>query len=178
MAAILPQSRRPLVWFSRCRMVMGAPYSGSSGMYFRTGSSIASFPCCARRRTAAAVNCLVTEPGSNTVSGVFGTSCSRSAIPYAAARTVSPFKDTPTAQPGVAVLLYRAKMRSTAGFWAAGCPKARATPASTIATRFRIFEGYFRPIPLYGRLDLVGGRFLAGDHKDLFADDDAVNHFV
>lgn len=58
-----------------------APKSGSSGMNFRTSSSVDSLPSCSRRRTAAAVNCLETEATWKTVAGVMATSWSRSAIP-------------------------------------------------------------------------------------------------
>ena len=50
-------------------------------MYLRTGSSIDSLPSRASSSTAAAVNCFDTDPASKIVSGVFGTSCSRSAMP-------------------------------------------------------------------------------------------------
>src|SRR6516165_6043356 len=102
MAATPPQSRRPLVWFSKCRTVSGGPeYSGSSGTYLRTGSSRDSLPSRARARTAAAVNCFETDPASKIVSAVIGASCSRSAMPNPLATTVLPPTETPTAQPGV-----------------------------------------------------------------------------
>jgi hypothetical protein len=50
-------------------------------MYFRTGSSIDSWPSAASSNTAIAVNCFDTDPASKIVSGLFGTSCSRSAMP-------------------------------------------------------------------------------------------------
>src|SRR5881628_2858581 len=88
--------------------------SGSSGMYFLTGSSSDSLPSLASSSTAAAVNCLDTEPASKIVSGVFFTSCSRSAIPYALVSAGLPSMATPTAQPGV-VVVHLANTLSTGG---------------------------------------------------------------
>ena len=51
------------------------------GLSLWTGSLSDSLPCWARSSTAAAVNCFETDPTSNTVSVLFGRSCSRSAIP-------------------------------------------------------------------------------------------------
>ena len=53
----------------------------SSGTYLAKGSSRESRPSSANSMTAAAVNCLVTEPGSRIDSGESRTSCSRSAMP-------------------------------------------------------------------------------------------------
>src|SRR6185503_15410882 len=69
-------------------------------MYFLTGSSRLSFPSCCSSTSAAAVNCLATEPDSKIVCVVFGTLCSRSASPNAFSKTVSPLSDTAAAQPG------------------------------------------------------------------------------
>ena len=80
-ATTLPQSRSPLVCVSRWRIVIVVPYSGSSGRYFRTSSSSESFPSSDRSTIAPAVICFDTEPASNTVRGVIGASCSRSAMP-------------------------------------------------------------------------------------------------
>ena len=44
-------------------------------------SSSVSLPSCANRTSAEAVNCLATEPLSNTVESVFGTLYSRFAMP-------------------------------------------------------------------------------------------------
>ena len=69
----LPQSRRPLVWCSIWRIVIGDRRSRAvPGTYLRTGSSSESLPSRASSSTAAAVNCLETEPASKIVSGVFG----------------------------------------------------------------------------------------------------------
>ena len=62
-------------------MRIGVPKSGSSGTYFRTGSSIESLPSCASRVMAAAVNCFATDPDSNTVLGQMRMPYSRLAIP-------------------------------------------------------------------------------------------------
>ena len=62
-----------------------------------------------------AVNCFATDPDSKMVSGVFGTSCSRSAMPYALVSTGLPPTATPTAQPGVDDV-HLAKTRSDIGF--------------------------------------------------------------
>src|SRR5688500_15218615 len=113
-AATVPQSRRPLVWLSICRIVIESPYRGSSGKYFRMGSSSDSFPSIASKTTAAAVNCLETEPASKIVAGVLGTSYSRFAIPYARDTIVFPARETPTAHPGDELLIQPAKTASTA----------------------------------------------------------------
>jgi hypothetical protein len=62
-------------------MVIGRSYSGSSGTYFRAGSSRLSLPSATSTIVAAAVNCLATEPDSKIVSAVFATPASRFAIP-------------------------------------------------------------------------------------------------
>src|SRR5207247_1544062 len=126
-ASMLPQSRRPLVWLSMFRIVTSDAASDSSGMYFLAGSSSESFPSRASRSTEAAVNCFDTEPASKIVSGVFFTSCSRSAMPYAFASVGWPSTDAPTEQPGV-VDVQRAKMVSMRALTSAG-----ATPCATIA---------------------------------------------
>src|SRR5262249_52056907 len=69
-------------------------------MYFLTGSSSLNFPSCCSNTSAAAVNCLATEPDSKIVCGVLGTLCSRSASPNAFSNTISPLSDTAAAQPG------------------------------------------------------------------------------
>ncbi len=74
-------SRMPLVWFSAIRMVTGVPYSGSSGMYFRIGSSSESLPWTASWAMAAAVNCLATDPDSTTENSLSGVAISRLAMP-------------------------------------------------------------------------------------------------
>ena len=60
---------------------MVGPKSGSLDTYLRTSSSSDNRPSRASRRMQAAVNCLLVEPMSKTVSGVIGTPCSRSAMP-------------------------------------------------------------------------------------------------
>src|SRR6266850_478111 len=112
MPSTLPQSRSPLVWLSMWRISSGVPKSGSSAMYFLTGSSSDSFPSRASSSTAAAVNCFDTDPASKIVSGVFFTSCSRSAMPYALVSAGLPSTATPTAHPGVAAVHF-AKIEST-----------------------------------------------------------------
>ena len=62
-------------------MLTGRPYDGTSGTYFRTSSSSDSLPSSASSRTDAAVNCLETEPMSNTVAGVIGMPSSTLARP-------------------------------------------------------------------------------------------------
>jgi len=96
--------------------VTGAPKSGSSGRYSRTGSSSESLPSSARRTIAAAVNCLETEPASKIVSGVMAAGCSRCAMPNPRAYTVSPARVTETAQPAV---VSRSQSLNTASTWAA-----------------------------------------------------------
>ena len=65
-------------------------------MYLRTGSSSESLPSRASSSTAAAVNCLETEPASKIVSGEILTSCSRSDMPYALGSAGLPLVATKT----------------------------------------------------------------------------------
>ena len=111
-ATRLLHSRSPLVCESRCRTSRGRGYSGSSGMYFRTGSSMLIFPSFIRSAIAVEVNCFATEPDSRIVDGVIGAFVSRSAMPYPRMSKSRPLWRTPTAQPGVCVELNCAKTRS------------------------------------------------------------------
>ncbi len=106
-----------------CRIVTGSTDAGNSGKCFLIGSSRESLPSRASNRTAAAVNCLDTEPASKIVSGWMTASCSRSAMPYPFASTSSPLMATPTVHPGVAVESHREKTASTfmAGVGAGCC---------------------------------------------------------
>ena len=82
------------------RLVIAAPPKLIWGKNFVIGSESASFPSCASRSTSAAVNCLVTDPISNTCSGATGIPRSICAIPYPLRSTTSPFHFTSTAAPG------------------------------------------------------------------------------
>ena len=71
-------SRRPLVCVSRLRIVIFCPPNdGTSGRYLWMSSSSVSLPSATNMSIALAVNCFATEPLSNTVFSVFGTSYSR-----------------------------------------------------------------------------------------------------
>src|SRR5687768_18510817 len=86
---------------------------------------------------AIAVNCLATEPDSKMVSGVFGTACSRSAMPYAFINTGLPRTATPTAHPGVDVV-QRENTASTAFSERAGCAAAGTANARVRISAQRI----------------------------------------
>src|SRR5918996_4660035 len=86
---------------------------------------------------AAAVNCLETEPASMMDSGVSGTSYSRFDMPYALARMVRPWRDAPTAHPGV-TLVNCEKMLSTRAIVSRrgdGCPCATGDVAASATAR-------------------------------------------
>jgi hypothetical protein len=71
----------PEVCVKRCSSVIVLPPVGKSGRNLVTGSERESLPLSASRRIAAAVNCFVTDPISNTCSGTIGTPSSTLAMP-------------------------------------------------------------------------------------------------
>ncbi len=62
-------------------MVIPALSGGTPGRYFEMGSLVESLPSISSARTAAAVNCLVTEPMHETRSVVYACCASRFARP-------------------------------------------------------------------------------------------------
>src|ERR1041384_1678623 len=94
-------------------MVILLPTPRTSGIQREMSSSRESTPSRARSTIAAAVNCLATEPLSESVPSVHGVPASRFAMPYARRRSGRPARSTPTAHPGDAVLLHGANTEST-----------------------------------------------------------------
>ncbi len=90
----------PEVWVSRFSRVILWPWVGKSGRYLVMSSVTLSLPRSWSSRIDAAVNCLVTEPSSNTISGEFGTPSSRLAIPYPLRSSTLPSLTTIAAAPG------------------------------------------------------------------------------
>src|SRR5688572_7928427 len=144
---------------------MSAATSGSSGMYLRTLSSSDSLPSRASSCTAAAVNCFETDPTSKIVSIVIGTSCSRSAIPYAARTTGCPLTSAPTAHPGVLVV-HRENSLSTWGWGEVPGPWAavRLPRNAALAMAIRLTQRRVRMM----RILTSGGRDNAGDPAGVF----------
>src|ERR1044072_2430412 len=122
-------------------------------MYFLTGSSMLSLPSCCSSTTAAAVNCLATEPDSKIVWGVFGTLNSMSASPNAFSKTGSPFSDTAAAQPGPGAtyaFVYFSKPRSEPattfsllGIWAQAAVERNTTIAKMNKKFFLVMNSPF-----------------------------------
>src|SRR5215471_14677251 len=81
-------------------MVIRFKWSGHSGMYFCTSSSIETCPRLARSRMLIAVNCLEMEAAGKTVAGVMWIPHSRVAMPYPRSYTRVPFWLTAKLQPG------------------------------------------------------------------------------
>src|ERR1041384_2975415 len=94
-------------------MVILLPTPRTSGIQREMSSSRESTPSRARSTIAAAVNCLATEPLSESVPSVHGVPASRCATPDARRRSGRPARSTPTAHPGDAVLLHGANTEST-----------------------------------------------------------------
>src|SRR5687768_5567615 len=134
-------------------------------MCLRTLSSSASLPSRASRSTAAAVNCFETDPTSKIVSTAIGTSCSRSAMPYAARTAGWPFTSAPTAHPGVLVV-NRENSVSTRGWIEAPGPWAAVWPPrnAALAMTMRLTERRLRMV----RILPSGGNDGAGDSASVF----------